>query len=84
MIKLQCFTYQRIRLNELYKIMESFFQILNSFLNFWLKTENFQKNSYRGVKIDQIAMSYISMDLTLQALQTYVKLFFKFRNHFSN
>ena len=48
--------HQWIRLNELYKIIESFFlQILNSFFNFWPKTE---KNSreQQGVNIDQIAM----------------------------
>ena len=58
--------------------MESFF-ILNS--NYWSKTEKIFKLI---TKIDQSAMCYISMDLTLQALQTNGKLFSKFRNHFSN
>ena len=55
--------HQWIRLNEFYKIIESFFfQILNLFLNFWPKSKTFSKE-YRGVNIDQIAMYYISMDL---------------------
>ena len=49
-------------------------------LQIFSKTEKYW-NEHRGVNIDQIAMcyiTYISMDLSLQALQTYGKLFFKF------
>ena len=35
--------YQWIRLNELYKLMEGFFQISNSFSNFWPKNIFFFK-----------------------------------------
>ena len=35
------------------------------------------------MNIDQIAMCYISMDLTRQALQTNGKFFSNFQNHFS-
>ena len=54
-----------------------FFQISNSFTNFWLKTEIFSKE-YQGVNIDQIAMCCISMDSSQQALQTNGKLFSNF------
>ena len=37
LIKLQCVIYQWIRLNELYKLMESFFQISISFPSYWPK-----------------------------------------------
>ena len=36
------------------------------------------------MNIDESEMYSISMDLTWQASQTNVKLFFKFQNHFSN
>ena len=45
LIKVQCVIYQWIRLDELYTPMGSFLQILNSFLNYWPKTENIQMNS---------------------------------------
>ena len=38
LIKVQCSKYQWIRLDKLYKLMESFFQILNQFSNYWPKT----------------------------------------------
>ena len=38
--KFQCVIYQWIRLNELYKLMESFFRIRFPYL-FWPKAENF-------------------------------------------
>ena len=47
----------------------NFFQILNSLLNFWLKTDNFS-NEYQCVNIDQRAMCYILIDLSWQTLQT--------------
>ena len=50
-----------------------FFQISNKFSKFWLKTEKYS-NEWGGMNIDQSVMYYISMDLTLQALQTNVKL----------
>ena len=37
--------YQWIRLNELYKLMKSFFFFCNYFSIFWPKTEYFQNNS---------------------------------------
>ena len=43
LIKLQCVLYQWIRLNELYKLMESFFQILNSLLKFLAKNQKYFK-----------------------------------------
>ena len=46
------------------------------FSNFWLKTEIFSKEK-RVVNIDQIAMCYISMDSSRQALQTYESFFFQ-------
>ena len=72
--------HQWIRLNELYKLLESFcFQISNSFSNIWPKTLIFSKE-YRGVNIDQIAMCYISMDSSQRALQTNEKFFFQISN----
>ena len=65
LIKLQCVIYQWIRLNNLYKLLESFFHISISFLNYWLETEKYSNR----VNIDRSAMYYISMDLTRQALQ---------------
>ena len=59
-------------LYELYKLIESFFQILIS--NYCPKTEKFSNR----VNIDRSAMYYISMDLTQQALQTNGKLFSNF------
>ena len=50
--------------------MDSFFQILNLFSNFWLKTEKYS-NELRGVDIDQSAICYLSMDSFRHALQTY-------------
>ena len=48
---------------------ETFFSNFKSifFLNFGQKTKNIQKS--RGVNIDQIGMSYISMDSSQRALQ---------------
>ena len=60
----------------LYKLMKFFF--LNFNLVFKILAEN-QKYS-NLVNIDWSALYYISINLTLQALQTDVKLF-KFRNH---
>ena len=37
--------HQWICLNELYKVIENFFLILDSLLNFWPKTEKNSKNS---------------------------------------
>ena len=54
-------------LNELYKLMESFFQI------FWGKPKFFQR--IKGRNIYQIAMCYISLDLSQQALQINGKFF---------
>ena len=36
--------YQWILLGKLYKLMESFFQILNSFFNYWLHVEKYSLN----------------------------------------
>ena len=69
--------HQWICLNELYKLMKRFFQISNSLSKFRPKTEKYS-NEYRGVNIDQIAMCYISMDLSRQALQTNGKFFSNF------
>ena len=80
MIKLKCVIYQWIRFNELYNLMERFFQVSILFSNYWPKTKKYSNR----VNIDRSAMYYISMDLTRQALQTNGKPFFKFRNHFSN
>ena len=58
---------QWIHLNELYKLMESFFsKFLIHFRIFSRKQKHFQ----RGVNNDQITMCYISMDSSQQALQT--------------
>ena len=75
--------YQWIRLNELYKLMGSLFQISYSFSNFWPKTEHFS-NEYQGVNIDQITICYISMDLFQRVVQTYENLFFQFQFSFRN
>ena len=45
---------------------------------FWPKTEKYS-TEWRDVNIDQIAMYYISMDSSQQALQINGKIFFKFR-----
>ena len=79
MSKLQCVIYQWICLNELYKLLKSFFKFQISFLNFGQKTKNIQKNREVAMCIDQIAMCYISMDLSQQALQTNGKLFSNFK-----
>ena len=77
MIKVQRLIYQWICLDKLYKLMESFFfQISNSFSNYWLKTEKYSRE-YRGVNIDQIPICYISIDSSQQALQKFfIKSFF--------
>ena len=62
--------HQWICLNELYELMGNFFFFKFVFEFFGQKTKKFQKN------IDQIAMCYISMDLSRQALQTNGKFFF--------
>ena len=56
--------------------MESFFKISNSFSNYWPKTGKYSN----CVNIDQIAMCYISMDSSRQALQPSVKLFSNFES----
>ena len=98
MIKLQCVIYyQWIRLNELYKLMKSFFQISIS------KPKNIQttrilikvqcinrifeyfsktKKYSNHENIDQSTMYYISTDSTRQALQTNGKLFFQNQESF--
>ena len=48
-IPFQCVIYQWIRLNELYKLMKNFFQILNYFSKFWRKTDNFETEKYSKV-----------------------------------
>ena len=61
----------------MYKLMESFF--LNFEYVFKLMPENRKiLKRIAGVNIDQIAMCYISMDLSRQALQTNRKLFSNF------
>ena len=57
------------------------FQISNSFLNYWPKTEKYS-NRQRVVNIDQNAMLYILMDLSCQALQTN-EFFFPISNYWS-
>ena len=52
----------------------------NSFSNYWPKTKKYSNR----VNINWSAMYFISMDLTLQALQTNRIFFFKFQNHFLN
>ena len=42
------YSYHWIRLDKLYKLMESFFQILNLFLNNWAKTEIYSTNNNVG------------------------------------
>ena len=79
--------HQWICLDELYKLLESFFS--NKFkLVFELLTEDQKLYIFRssannsakskGVNIDQSAMCYISMDLSQQALQTNGKRFSNF------
>ena len=50
LIKLQCVLniYQWIRLNELYKLLESFFQILNSFSSYWPKFKKYSTHNKVG------------------------------------
>ena len=72
---LQCVIYHWIRLNELYKLMESF-----SYISFFRKpkiTSENQKysNELRGVNIDQSAIYNISIDSSRHALLTNEKLF---------
>ena len=63
------YMYQCIRLNDLYKLMKSFFQILNSFSKFWAenrkifrnfgrKTKNIQKNSKAWILIKSQCVIY--------------------------
>ena len=75
---------QWIRLNELYKLMESFFTNLKSVFELLAGTEKYS-NKWQGGNIDLSAMCYTSMDLTRQALQTDGKIFFSnFRIIFLN
>ena len=67
LIVLQCVIYQWIRLDKLYKF---FFSNFNFFSNYWPKSKKYSNS----VNIDQIAMCYISMDLTRQTLQNNGKL----------
>ena len=85
MIKLQCVVHQWICLDKLLQTNGKLFpkKKSNLFLNYWPKTEIFL-NEKRGVNIDQIAMFYISMDLSREALQTNGKLFFQISESFSN
>ena len=62
-----------IRLDELYKAMESFFKFWLIFQIIGRKPKNIQTNS-EGVNIDQISIFYISVDSSRQALQTNGKL----------
>ena len=66
---------------QLEKVFFFKFELVFKFLK---KTKNFQKNIAKGVNIDQSEMYYISMDLTRQALQTYLKLFSNFGIIFRN
>ena len=75
LIKLQCVIYQWICLNELFKIMETFFSI--SFSNYWPKTEKYSN----CIEIDWSANGF---DSTVTSSINKWKAFFKFRNHFSN
>ena len=63
--------HQCIRLNEFYKLIESFFEFVFGFL---AKNRIFSKQK-RDVNINQIAICYISMDSCQRALQTNEKLF---------
>ena len=52
LIKLQCVKYQWICLNELYKLMKSFFETSNSFSISWPKNENYiQSNNVAWILI---------------------------------
>ena len=61
--------------------MESLFQILISFSNYWPKTEKYS-NELQGVNINQSAIYYISINLSRQALQISEKLFFQISESF--
>ena len=49
LIKLQCVIHKLICLNELYKLMKSFFKIQITFRNFGQNPKNIQTNSIRVV-----------------------------------
>ena len=80
MIKLQCVKYQWIRLNEFYKLMESFFSHFE--FVFKLSARNrfffFQINSEAWILVKLQCVSYISMDSSRRALQTNERLFVNF------
>ena len=65
-----------IRLNELYKLMESFFQILNSFQNFGQKSKNIQtiREAWILIKVQCIIYQWIWLD-KLYEVWTNEKLF---------
>ena len=48
LIKVQCVIYQWIRIDKLYKLIESFIQISNSFSNYWPKTEKYLMHNKVG------------------------------------
>ena len=72
--KLQCVVYQWIRLNELYKLLERFFNVQFVF-KFLAENGKNPFFSNRGVNINQIAIFYVSMDSYERTLQTNEKLF---------
>ena len=71
-----------IRLNELYNLMESFFQILNSFQNFGQKPKNIQtiREAWISIKVQCIIYQWIWLD----KLYELMKSFFKFQDYFLN
>ena len=73
MIKLQCVIYKWIRLDELYKLIETFFSNFKLILNYWQKPKKIL-NEKRAMNIDRSAMCnnmrYTSIDSSRHALQT--------------
>ena len=82
LIKVQCFIYQWIRLDKVYKFLnkESLFLILYSFSNYWPKTKKIFKRIERREYWSKCNVLFING----HALQTYESFFFKFQIHISN
>ena len=77
-----CYVLLDLSQHKLYKLMENFFPILNSFLNYWPKTKEEKKKKFKQISRCKYRLNfnalYISMDLTQQALQTNGKVFSNF------
>ena len=67
---------QWIRINELYKQMESFFRISNSFSNYWPKTEKYsnQLDIESLIKVQYIVYQYIQFNKLYKLMEKFSKI----------